>query len=71
MRVVPSLLKQKIEKANQTIYENADPQMDVFLRRARSGLTGADLFYVQTIREAEPGSAGGRLAEALCRQGSF
>jgi hypothetical protein len=51
MRYIPESLKQKINKANQTLYENANPQMDVLLRRARSGLTSTDLFYVQTIRE--------------------
>lgn len=53
MRYIPYDLKQKIEKANQTIYENANPQMEILLRRARSGLTSTDLFYVQTIREAD------------------
>jgi hypothetical protein len=53
MRPIPQTLKQKIEKANQTLYENANPQMDVLLRRARSGLTSTDLFYVQTIREGD------------------
>jgi hypothetical protein len=51
MRILPAKLREKIEKASQTIYENADPKMDVFLRRARTGLTGTDLFYMQTIRE--------------------
>ena len=51
MRILPAKLREKINKANQTIYENADPHMDVLLRRARTGLTGTDLFYMQTIRE--------------------
>lgn len=51
MRILPQTLREKIEKANQTIFENADPHMDVLLRRARTGLTGTDLFYMQTIRE--------------------
>jgi hypothetical protein len=51
MRPIPETIQQRINKKIQSFYENANPQMDVLLRRARSGLTGTDLFYVLTIRE--------------------
>lgn len=51
MRYISPSMKAKLEKANQSVYDNANPQMDVMLRRARSGLTSTDLFIVQTIRE--------------------
>jgi hypothetical protein len=54
MRSIPLSLKEKIEKANQTIWEKANPQMGVQVRRAKSSLTDTDLFYVETIRE-KPG----------------
>lgn len=46
MRSIPSSLKSKIEKTNQTIYENAEPKMKVLVGRATT-----DPFYVETIRE--------------------
>jgi hypothetical protein len=51
MRAIPSSLQEKINKANQTIYENANPRMDVHVFRAKNTINDTDLFYVETIRE--------------------
>jgi hypothetical protein len=45
MRSIPSDLKQKIEKAQQTIFQNADPKMNIFVTKSR----WQDLFNVFTI----------------------
>lgn len=51
MRSILASIQEKINKANQTIYENANPKMRVQVRRAKTTLTDTDLFYVETIRE--------------------
>lgn len=51
MRYIPPDIKAKIEKLNQTIYENTDPRAEVLLRRAQVGLTQTNLFNMHTIRK--------------------
>lgn len=51
MRYIPPDIKAKIEKLNQTIYEDADPKADIVLRRAQVGLTQTNLFNMHTIRK--------------------
>ena len=40
MRSIPESLLQKIEKQNQTIYENAEPHMSVQVSRAKTTVNG-------------------------------
>ena len=45
MRSIPAELKARIEKAQQTLYENADPRMGIFVYNSRWN----ELFTVYTI----------------------
>ncbi len=51
MRAIPPSILERLQKNNQTKASNANPKMDILIRRARSGLTSTDLFYVETIRQ--------------------
>ena len=53
MRPIPESLLQKIEKQNQTIYENAEPKMSVSVARARSSVMDSTYWTIETIREKE------------------
>ena len=45
MRSIPAELKTRIEKAQQTLYENADPHMNIFVYNSRWN----ELFTVYTV----------------------
>lgn len=65
MRYLPPDIKAKIEKLNQTIYENAQPGMIVDVYKAGTSVAALDMWYVETIREKETGL--GDIAVALKR----
>lgn len=54
MRSIPQSIQDKINKQNQTIFDNADPKMSVVVARARSSIMDSTYFTVETIRE-QPG----------------
>lgn len=50
MRNIDSSLLSKINKQNQTIYEDANPKLSVVVARARSSIMDASYFTVEDIR---------------------
>ena len=50
MRIIDPTLQSKINKQNQTIYENANPNLSVVVARARSSIIDASYFTVENIR---------------------
>lgn len=50
MRSINPSLQSKINKQNQTIYENANPKMSVVIARARSSIMDSSYFTVENIR---------------------
>lgn len=53
MRNIPPDLFSKIQKQNQTIYNNANPKMSVTIARAKTTVTDSKYWTVETIREGE------------------
>jgi len=51
MRVLPSSLQSKINKQFQTIYENANPKMEVTVARAKTTVMDSTYWTVEIIRE--------------------
>lgn len=51
MRQLPPSIMEKINKQNQTIYENANPKMSVILARARSSVRDNTYFTIEKIRQ--------------------
>lgn len=50
MRRIPQSIKEKIDKQNQTIYENANPKMNVAIARPKSTVMDSSYWTVETIR---------------------
>ncbi len=53
MRRIPQSIKEKIDKQNQTIYENANPKMSVAIARAKTTVMDSSYWTVETIREGD------------------
>ncbi len=53
MRIIPPSIMEKINKQNQTIYENANPKMEVVVARPRSSIIDTNYFTVENIRTKE------------------
>lgn len=51
MRQLPPSIMEKINKQNQTIYENANPKMNVAIARAKTTVMDSTYWTVETIRE--------------------
>jgi len=51
MRDITPSLMDKINKQNQTIYENADPKMDVTIARPKNTISDGSHWVVETIRQ--------------------
>ncbi|HZK00924.1 MAG TPA: hypothetical protein VFC79_12985, partial [Tissierellaceae bacterium] len=51
MRQLPPSIMEKINKQNQTIYENANPKMNVAIARAKTTVMDSAYWTVETIRE--------------------
>lgn len=53
MRSLPASILAKINKQNQTIYENANPIVNVIVARARSSVRDNTYFTIEKIRQKE------------------
>lgn len=53
MRIIDPILMQKINKKNQTIYNNANPKMSVQVSRAKDTVMDSSYWTVETIRTKE------------------
>ena len=51
MRTIPQSILDKINKRNQTLYENANPKMEVTVSRAKTTVMDSTYWTVETIRE--------------------
>lgn len=51
MRSIPQSIQDKINKQNQTIFDNADPKMSVVIARARSSIMDSTYFTIEKIRQ--------------------
>jgi len=51
VRAIPQSILNKINKQNQTLYENANPKMEVTVARAKTTVMDSDYWTVETIRE--------------------
>jgi len=51
VRSIPQSILNKINKQNQTLYENANPKMEVTVSRAKTTVMDSDYWTVETIRE--------------------
>ena len=53
MRSIPQSILNKINKQNQTIYENANPKMNVVVARAKSSVRDSSYFTIEKIKQKE------------------
>jgi len=51
MRTIPQSIQDKINKQNQTIFDNADPKMQVTIARAKNTVMDSTYWIRETIRE--------------------
>lgn len=50
MRSIPQSIQDKINKQNQTMFDNADPKMQVTIARAKNTVSDSSYWVVETIR---------------------